>query len=268
MSNTYHLQFLQDLYHSRSLLWELTKTDLKKRYLGSYLGVIWAFVQPTVTVMVTWVVFSVGFKSKPVEDVPFILWLVCGMFPWFFFGNAVTSATSSITSNSFLVTKVVFRVSLLPLIQILSELIVHLFLLALMFAMFAFYGLMPRLCSLQLFYYLACELFLIFGISLITSSLSVFSRDVNHLVRVIIQLGYWVTPIFWNLDMMPSGYRWIFELNPMCYVANGYRDALIHGQWLWQHAWQTAVFWTLAIGFILLGITLFKKLKPHFADVL
>ena len=92
----YH--FLLDLYHNKALLWDLTKKDLKQRYLGSYLGVLWAFIQPTITVFIFWFVFQVGFKSMPVYNFPFILWLVCGMFPWFFFTDAWGSATNSIVA--------------------------------------------------------------------------------------------------------------------------------------------------------------------------
>ena len=122
-------QFILDLWNSKYLLWNLTKKDLKQRYLGSYLGILWAFIQPTITVFIFWFVFQVGFKSMPVDNFPFILWLVCGMFPWFFFSEAWSSATNSIVANSFLVKKVVFRVSLLPIIQIMSALLVNCFLL-------------------------------------------------------------------------------------------------------------------------------------------
>ena len=119
--------FVKDLFQNKSLLWELTKKDLKQRYLGSYLGVLWAFIQPVITVLIFWFVFQVGFRSMPVDNFPFVLWLICGMFPWFFFADAWSSASASIIANSFLVKKVVFRVSLLPMIQIMSALVVNVF---------------------------------------------------------------------------------------------------------------------------------------------
>ena len=119
--------FIMDIVQNRQLLLELTKKDLKQRYLGSYLGVLWAFIQPMITVLIFWFVFQVGFKSMPVDNFPFVLWLVCGMFPWFFFSDAWLSATESISQNNFLVKKVVFKVRLLPMIQIMSALVVSLF---------------------------------------------------------------------------------------------------------------------------------------------
>ena len=93
--------FIMDIVQNRQLLLELTKKDLKQRYLGSYLGVLWAFIQPMITVLIFWFVFQVGFKSMPVDNFPFVLWLVCGMFPWFFFSDAWLSATESISQNTF-----------------------------------------------------------------------------------------------------------------------------------------------------------------------
>jgi lipopolysaccharide transport system permease protein/teichoic acid transport system permease protein len=260
--------FLLDLYHNKALLWDLTKKDLKQRYLGSYLGVLWAFIQPTITVCIFWFVFQVGFKSMPVDNFPFILWLVCGMFPWFFFSDAWSGATNSIISNSFLVKKVVFRVTLLPMIQITSALVVSVFFNVMLFIMFVVYGYMPNIYNLQIVYYLFAEVCLIFGLSLITSSLTVFSKDVGQLVGMIMQFGFWVTPIFWSLKIVPDEFHDILKMNPMYYITNGYRDAFINEQWFWDLGCYNLWFWGITVFCVLIGVLLFKRLKPHFADVL
>ena len=144
--------FLYDLISSRQLLWDLTKKDLKQRYLGSYLGILWAFIQPTISVLIFWFVFQVGFKAMPIDNFPFVLWLVCGMFPWFYFSDGLVGATNSIAANSFLVKKVVFRVSLLPIIQLMSALIVNLFFVVML--MFVAYGYEPSIYWIQVVYYL------------------------------------------------------------------------------------------------------------------
>ena len=81
----------------------MVKKDFQQRYIGNFLGVLWAFIQPSITIFIFWFVFQVGFKSKPVGNFPFVLWLCCGMFPWFFFSDAINSATGSIVSNAYLV---------------------------------------------------------------------------------------------------------------------------------------------------------------------
>jgi len=262
------ISFVIDIINSRRLLWELTKKDFKERYLGSYLGILWAFIQPTITVLIFWFVFQVGFKSMPVGNFPFILWLVCGMFPWFFFSETLNSATNSIMANSYLVKKIVFRVSLLPIVQILSTLVVHVFFICVLFIMFAIYGYMPTIYNLQVLYYLFALCCLIFGLSLITSTLIIFLKDVGQIVAMILQFGFWATPIFWNYSMIPAQYQWIIKCNPLFYIVEGYRNCFIYQKWFWEVGYTTAGFWCVTILIMLFGVFLFKKLRPHFADVL
>lgn len=166
--------FLKGIVSNRSLLIDLVKNDFKSRYLQNYLGVLWAFIQPTITILIFWFVFQVGFKSAPVENVPFVLWLIAGMIPWFFLAEAITSATNSILDNSFLVKKVVFRVSLLPIVKIMSAFIVHLFFAVLMMFIYFLYGYHPSLYWLQIIYYMFSGFVLLLGLSWITSSIVIF----------------------------------------------------------------------------------------------
>ena len=260
--------FVLDLFSNRAFLWELTKKDFKQRYLGSYLGILWAFIQPAITVAIFWFVFQVGFKSMPVDNCPFILWLVCGMFPWFFFNDGLIGATNSIMANSFLVKKVVFRVSLLPIIQLLSALLVHFFFLLVLFLMFAYYGYQPDIHNLQVIYYLFALICLTFGLSLISSSLIFFLKDVGQLVAMLLQFGFWATPIFWSLKIIPPEYHMILKLNPLYYIVEGYRNCFIAKVWFWDLGYTTYYFWFVTIFVMLMGTWLFKKLRPHFADVL
>lgn len=262
------LEFINSIWQNKELLWNLTKKDLKQRYVGSYLGILWAFIQPAITVCIFWFVFQVGFKSMPVDNFPFILWLICGMFPWFFFNDALMAATNSIYSNSYLVKKVVFRVSLLPMIQILSALLINGFFVGVLFVMFACYGYWPSIYNLQVFYYLLGCICLVFGLSLITSSLMIFMKDIGQLVAMCIQFGFWGTPIFWSIKLIPDNYQWIFKLNPMYYVIEGYRNSFIYHKWFWELGYINIWFWAVTIAVMLLGAIIFKKLRPHFADVL
>ena len=262
------LGFVRELWHNKRLLWDLTKKDLKKRYIGSLLGILWAFIQPAITVLIFWFVFEIGFKSVPVDNFPFVLWLVCGMFPWFFFGDAWLGATHSITTNSFLVKKVVFRVSLLPMVQILSALIINSFFIGLLFVMFALYGYLPNLYNLQVLYYLFGLICLTFGLSLITGSLVVFLKDIGQIVSMMLQFGFWGTPIFWSYRILPEHYQWLIKLNPMYYIVEGYRESFIYHRWFWENGYVTIYFWLVTAAIMLFGVFLFRKLRPHFADVL
>jgi len=261
-------EFLKSIYKNRTLLWQLTKNDFKQKYLGNFLGVAWAFIQPTATIAIFWFVFQVGFKSKPVGDYPFILWLIAGMLPWFFFAETLATATNSILANNFLVKKVVFRVSLLPIISILTTLIVHLFFILFMFGMFIYYGYYPDIYWLQVFYYLFALIVLLLGLSWITSSVVVFFRDLGQIIAMVIQFGFWLTPIFWSIGMIPQKYHWLLKLNPIYYIIQGYRDSLINHKWFWEHPNMTIYYWIVTMAIFIVGSLIFKRLRPHFADVL
>jgi len=261
-------EFLKDIYKNRTLLWQLTKNDFKQKYLGNFLGVAWAFIQPTATILIFWFVFQVGFKSQPVDNFPFILWLISGMLPWFFFAETLSNATNSVMANSFLVKKVVFRVSLLPIISILTTLIVHLFFIGFMYGMFIFYGYTPNIYWLQVFYYLFALIVILLGLSWITSSVIVFFRDLGQIIAMVIQFGFWLTPIFWSINMIPAKYHWIIKLNPLVYIIEGYRDSMIYHKWFWENIPMTIYYWSFTIAIFIIGSLTFKRLRPHFADVL
>ncbi|PKH01857.1 teichoic acid ABC transporter permease [Psychromonas sp. MB-3u-54] len=261
--------FVRDIYSSRELLRTMTKRDLQNRYLGSLLGGVWAFIQPLVTLLVMWFVFQVGFKAQPTPDgVPFTLWLVSAMIPWFFFSETLSNATNSIIDQADVVKKIVFKVSLLPIVKIISALIIHLFFIGILLSIAIAYGYYPTLNWLQIPYFLFCSLVLLLGISWITSSIVVFFRDIGQVVAVVIQLGFWGTPIFWQVGMIPEQYQWLFKLNPVFYITEGYRNSVTTDIWFWEDASWTSYYWLVTVFILLIGIICFKKLKPHFADVL
>lgn len=262
--------FFRDTYRSRALIFKLAKNDFKTRYAGSYLGMVWAFVQPIATIAVFWFVFDVmDFRDAPVEEIPFLLYLSCGIIPWFFFSEAWNSATSCLYEYSYLVKKVKFRVSVLPIIKIISALFVHLVFIGILFIMCSLYGYWPHIVNIQVLYYLFCMICLVFSLSLLTTSISAFFKDTSPILSIILQFGLWLTPIFWNpnTDLSPQ-LAYILKLNPMYYIVAGYRDTFIEHVWFWHRYVQTPYFWCFTLAVFVIGALLFRKLRPHFPDVL
>ncbi len=260
--------FVADVYRSRRLLVQFAKNDFKAKYLGSHLGLLWAFVQPAVTIFIFWFVFEVGFKSKPVGDFPFLIWFLTGVVPWFFFAEGWGNATNSIIEYKFLVNKVVFRVSLLPLMKIMSSFVIHaFFLFVIVFFMFL-HHINFSLYNFQVFYYVFALLVLMLGLSLLTSSLVVFLRDVSQLISMFIQFGFWGTPIFWSIQILPEKYQIFIKLNPVYYVTEGFRESLLYKVWFWEHPALTIYFWAVTIVILFTGAAVFSRLRPHFADVI
>lgn len=261
--------FISHILNNSSLIATLIKDEFKKQYLGSYLGLVWAFIQPLVFIAVIWFVFEIGFRVAPTTDgTPFFLWLICGMVPWFFFANGFSVGTSSIIGNSFLVKKVAFRTSILPVVQIGSSLIIHVVLVGFLLASFLLYGYMPSIYWLQAVYYIFCTIFLLIGLSWLTSSIRVFVKDIGDIISIIIQIGFWATPIFWSLDLVPEKYQYIVKLNPMYYVVDGFRDTFINHIWFWEKTTYTPYFLFTSTLFFILGAVVFRRLRPHFGDVL
>lgn len=259
----------------RKLIWTLAKNDFKTKFAGSYLGIIWAFVQPVVTVLVYWFVFEKALnvaasRTKAGIEVPFVLWLVAGLVPWFFFNDSMVGGTNALLEYNYLVKKVVFKIDILPTVKLLSAGFVHIFFVAFSLVLFLFYGYYPTAYMLQIIYYSLCVFVLATGLTYITSALVVFFRDLSQIVTIVLQIGIWMTPIMWNIDAMSLSPKimTILKLNPMYYVVAGYRNALIGKVWFWETPMLTLYFWVFAIATVLIGTTLFKRLKVHFADVL
>lgn len=262
------LTFLLDIIKSRKVLWALAINDFKSRFLTSFLGIIWAFVQPLVTILVFWYVFQVGFKSSPINDVPFIVWFAPSYLIWAYFAECLGASTNSLREYGYLVKKVNFRVSMIPLFKIISSSFVHAAFILLIIFMLIYYRIGLSIYNLQAIYYFICTVLLLVGLGWFLSAISAFSGDVANVVNVFIQIGFWMTPIFWSPDTMAPIVQQVLKLNPMFYVCRGYRDAFIDYVWFWQRGYTNLFFWVVTISLFFIGAIVFKKLRPHFADVL
>lgn len=265
---------LVDLWHNRQLIIRLSINDFKTRYAGSLMGVFWAFVQPIITVLVYWFVFEKGLRAGAQVmgglQVPFVLFLLSGLVPWFFFSDAWPNGTSSLLSYSYLVKKVVFKISILPIVKVLASIYVHVFFVAVTLIIFWAYGYTPDLYSLQVVYYSFAMFVLVLGLSYVTSSIVGFFRDLTEIINILMQILVWVTPIMWNVETtLEDGLlKTILKANPMYYIVNGYRNALINKHWFWETPTQMIYFWVVALLILGVGMLVFKRLKKHFADVL
>lgn len=252
------------------LILDLSKNDIKTKYAGSYLGIIWAFVQPIITITVYWLVFQYGLRmGSTSEDVPYVLWFVTGIVPWFFFADALSSGTSCLKEYDYLVKKVIFPLKLLPIIKIISALFIHVVFVMFLTIIYGVYGKLGSINYLFLLYYMVCMSLLVLGLTYFTSSIVVFFKDLGQIINIILQVGMWATPILWDYKTtVPPSLLWVFKLNPMFYIVNGYRDSMLGGETPLTHWIQSIFFWLLILFLIVTGTKLFEKLKLHFADVL
>ena len=259
-----------ELYHNKRLILSLSRNDFKTKYAGSYLGIVWAFIQPVVTIMVYWFVFTIGLKAGDMAEYPFVLYLISGIIPWFFFQDALNGGTNALMEYNYLVKKVVFKISILPIVKVLSALLVHAFFVVFALIICSFNGYTPTLHTLQIFYYTGCTFVFVLALVYATSAIVAFFRDLTQIINIFLQVGIWMTPIMWDINRL-SGHPMlmkIFKLNPMYYIVSGYRDSILGQTWLTAH-WKWGIyFWVVTIIIFILGSGIFKRLKLHFADVL
>lgn len=262
-------QIPRELWHNKKLILNLAKNDFKTRFAGSYFGIFWAFVNPVVTILLYWFVFTVGFRNPGTEaDYPFVLWLIGGLIPWFLFSESLTNGTNALLEYTYLVKKVVFRISVLPVVKVLAASFVHFFFLVVMVVIYWVMGYPPTLYLLQVFYYLICIWALVIGLVYATSAIVLFFRDLSQIINIFMQVFMWMTPIMWNESMLNGPLSLIYKLNPMYYVVRGYRESFLLHVWFTKHWASGLYFWGVVILLFVVGTTIFQRLRPHFADVL
>jgi lipopolysaccharide transport system permease protein/teichoic acid transport system permease protein len=260
--------FLVIIFRKKGAIYEIARREFQARNKNTYLGIVWGYIQPLSYIFLLVLVFSIGLRANPGGDIPFMVYLISGMIAWQFFAATFSQLTEVVKSHSFLIKRGDFSLGILHIAKILSELIPHLVLLSVTILVCWFNGIPPDFYTLQVVYYLAALFFLLLGLGWITSSTRIFVQDVSNVVNIITQFGFWFTPIIWNIARIPGKYRWIVKLNPMCYIINGYRDSLIYKVPFWSRPHEALYFWLFTAAVLFIGVVIFRKLKPHFGEVI
>lgn len=244
----------------------LARNDIRARYAGASLGALWSMALPLLTLLVLWYVYERGFCNPPVENVPYILWFTAAYLPWIFFSDLLTGGCRCFMDYSFLITRIPFQVSLLPLIRALSALFFHLVFLGLFGSVLSARGLSGKYL-LQLPFYVLLLFLLGLGLGTLLGVGMVFCRDLEALLQGLLQILFWASPVLWNPDAMKGEeIRRILALNPLSFIMEGYRDALLGRRWIWERREAacacllvTALIWALSI-------CLYQKTRPDLAD--
>ncbi len=262
-----------ELWMNRHLIWKLAKNDFKKRYAGSYLGAVWAMVQPVVTVIMYYIVFDVIMGASDqvgarATNIPYVLFLTAGLVPWFYFTEALNNGTQALIEYSYLVKKVVFKISILPIIKVIAATFIHIFFVIIMMVIAAIYGFYPTVYTIQIVYYSACTFIFVLALCYSTCAIMVFFKDIAQIINILLQIGMWATPILWNVSAFDPKIQSYVKINPLVYIVEGYRSAICERQWFFEDFYSTMYFWIFTVVLFGIGCLIFKRLKPHFADVL
>jgi len=261
------LNFINHIYLKKHILYELTKRDFKQKYVVNIMGLAWAVLDPIAMMLIFWLVFGVGMRVGEHMGVPFVAYLITGLSAFMFFSQTLAAGTASIKAYSFLLKKVDFMISMVPLVKIFSEITLHLIVLAITMIIIMANGIHPSFYWLQVVYYIFAASMLLLSLSWLAASISLFFPDISIIISILLRLLFYITPVFWSETMFTPKTIFILKFNPIYYIVQGYRQSFLYGQPFWLSWRYTLYFWTLTFICFIVGITVFRKLRPHFADV-
>jgi lipopolysaccharide transport system permease protein len=256
---------IRQLWEFRELLFFLIWRDLKVRYKQTVIGVAWALLKPLGTLAIFSVIFGI-FAAMPSEGVPYAVFFFTAYLPWAYFADATSSAASSLLGNAHLIGKIYFPRLILPISSVITPLVDFFLSLLLMLGILAWFGFVPswRIVTLPLFLMFAvCSSF---AVGLWLSTLYVTYRDIGHIIPFILQLWMFASPVVYPVSVIPARLRFLYSLNPMFTVIQGFRWALLgkEGPALGSAALSAAI----VLGILIGGLLYFKRMEITFADMI
>lgn len=256
------VKHLKELYDYREMIFSLVRKDLRGRYKGSVLGFLWTFINPLLQLMVYTLVFSVIMKAGYDQ---YYLFLFVALVPWMFFASSVQDGATSIIREKDMVKKIYFPREVLPIATVTSGFVNMLFTFVVIFAVLLVSGkglyLHGLLClpAVMIVEYILC-----LGFAMIVASLTVYLRDLQYILGILIMALQYLTPVMYGPEMVPDWAKPIFNLNPLSPVIEIYRDILYYQQMPSLSSLLSALI--VGIVFIIVGELLFKKLQKGFAE--
>jgi len=259
---------LRDLWRYRELFYFLTWRDVKIRYKQTVLGAAWAVIQPVFNMILFTFIFG-KVANVPSDNVPYPLFAFAALLPWTFFSNAIAMAGASLVGNAHLITKVYFPRMIIPAAAVLAGLVDFAFAFAVMAVLLVWYQVPLSFNLVMLPALIILTSALAFATGTLLSSLNVKYRDIRYVIPFLIQIWMFATPIIYPVSMMPRKYQWIFKLNPLTGIIEGYRVALLGGINHSEFDW-VAIGFSAFITLFLLAYAArhFRSTERIFADII
>lgn len=261
--------FIRSIITKRVLIIELAKRDMSSTYTGSVFGNAWLIIEPLVSVLVALVFFQFAMKSTTTNDIPFVAWVLPQIILWTYISATINSSVNMIREYGYLNRHKSFDMRLLGIVKIYASTYIHTFLIiGVIVILYLIFNLDIRFSIFGLIYFFICVSTLLLGISWIVSVLGVFWKDTKYIVSIFLQLGFWISPIFWEPERFPKVIATVMYMNPFYYPIRGYRASIL-GESFGEHFFlSTLYFWIIVFILISLGSFLFKRLSQSFGDVI
>jgi lipopolysaccharide transport system permease protein len=254
---------LRELWNYRELLYSFTWRDVKIRYKQTALGFLWAIIQP-LFMMLIFTVFFGRLAKIPSDGVPYPLFVLAALLPWTLFAEGITRSTNSMITNANIMTKVYFPRLIMPFSGVLSPLVDFIVAFSILIVMMAFYGFIPTLNIVFLPLFILLALATSLGIGLWLSALNVQYRDFQYTIPFMIQLGLFASPVVYPASLVPESVRFLYGLNPMAGVIEGFRWALLGTE---MPGAMILVSVGMVIVLLVSGAFYFRKMEQYYADV-
>ena len=259
-------RYWKDLWHYRELLWILCRRDLSVRYKQTTIGVLWAVVRPLVSILTFTVLLGEVAQLPSEPGVPYSVLVFSGVLIWTFFAQCLAGVSDSLLSNSNLIGKVYLPRLLIPVSSIAVAGADFAVSLALFCGLLVWFSFLPPLQCLFVPLFILLAGLLALGPGLVLAALMLPYRDIKHIMPVVVQLGMFATPVVYVSSLVPEKWLWLYMLNPMVGVVDGFRWALLGAPAFPGTALLISCVWTVAL--LAAGIKVFRNMERTFVDVL
>lgn len=255
----------RELWESRELVYFFTRRNLKVRYSQTIIGVIWVVLQP-VLMMLIFSVFFGRFAKLPSDGFPYTVFVFSALLPWNLFASSINGSSTALVSNRNLVSKVYFPRIIMPMARVLESLVDFCISFFILFILMRIYGVLPAKSTIFVAFFILWAVVLALGVGFWLSALNVKYRDVTYAVPFLIQVWFYVSPVGYSLSIIPEKWHWLYSLNPLVGVIEGFRWSLLGGGRSLPAVLLTSLFTTCII--FITGVIYFSNTENTFADVI
>jgi len=271
------VRIVKEQVTSFPLILRLAAYETKSKYQMNYLGVLWQFLNPLIQMLAYWFVFGMGIRKSGdvatgVGEVPFIIWMLAGLIPWFFISPTILDGSNSVFKRINMVAKMNFPISALPSVAIAANMFSYFVMMAIYVLALLAFGIYPSVHWIEYIYYLFCMIVFMFSFSLFNSTISVLVRDYQFLLQSVTRLLFFLLPIFWDISHQLGQDHprllALIKLNPLFYIIDGFRNRFLSGSWFFQDMKYTLYFWLFTLLLLTVGSLLHMKFRDKFVDFL
>lgn len=269
MKNVFAL--LKENFENLHLIWKLSLYNIKAQYANHYLGILWAILMPAAQVGVFYVIFGLGLRGDrgDVQNVPFLVYLITGIFAFSFISGCINAASNAISSQIGLVTKMKFPSSVLLSMSMANNVITFMFMTAIILAISIVNGYSEPAHYLVWFYFMFATIVFTYSIALIMSSVNILIRDFKNVQANVMRMFFFVTPIFWEPAGRPPMMETIMAFNPFAYLLMTFRYALIFdGPAFYGGLSDHIFFWSITLFLFFVGVQVHYRYKDRLVDYL